>query len=247
MDASSASDSSTRPAETSQSLAGVAGERQVTTPATNDPSFRKFTEVVLGQEGSRELFDEAALVTPSVARPETATEVASSPGLLSSDASVPSLASRPTAKPNAAATAAATLADARVETVESVSTNVEPPVAEVEIEGTIGVEPPKGPSGSFGGRRVERASDSGLPTDEEVKIEVESKAVDVDVGGVPNVNAGSTDDAEDSEVVDTTGEVGAYEDELPSTLTILAAPKSLLLLSVNWRSSLRQRRRRMLF
>ena len=75
-------------------------------------------------------------MTPSVARPGTATEVASSPGLSSDNSSVPSLASFPAAKPNTAATAVATLADHGVETVESVDTNVKPPVAEVEIEGT---------------------------------------------------------------------------------------------------------------
>ena len=152
-------------------------------------------------------------MTPSVARPGTATEVASSPGLSSDNSSVPSLASFPAAKPNTAATAAATLADHGVETVESVDTNVKPPVAEVEIEGTIGVDPP-GPSGrgeqNFGRRRAKSSANSGLPTDE-LKVEVESKAVDVDVEGVPNenANAASTDDAEDSGVVDGT----TYEDD----------------------------------
>lgn len=202
MDASTASDASARSAPTSSDLAEAAAARQVTTPTTGDPAYRKWAEETLGEQGSRELFGETAHVTPSVTRPETVADVDDSLEIPLDDSSAPPLADAPADSPRAAATVAATLADPSVETVvSSVDTSVKPPVEEVQIEGTIGVEldSEKKPAASFGKnvqeRRVGTAS-LGLPVEEvEVKgkiqeihldeAEVESKPDGSNFGGVP--------------------------------------------------------------
>lgn len=166
MDASTASDASAR-SVSEHSLAGVPGTETGLTPSTNDPTFRQFAEENLGPGGAADLFGGGAVVTPSVARPDVADDVDSSPNTQGDDESVPSLADAPTAGPYVAppATDAATLAAPTVETASSGGGHgAKPPVEEVDIEESGGVGAKGTSVQNFGDRRG-GAVPSGLPSE----------------------------------------------------------------------------------